>query len=202
VTGVRDRDGTVSLEVGDSGPRGFLAIHDGADRSVLTSTDGRRWSQLAPLPTDWECCGGGALFWAGDIATVASDSSKEEGGVGCGNRLGVWRLEPGGTWEEVVDRQASVVYGAASDGATVILTGQGWCTAPDWGWTLVSTDGGRTWDPDLSWTGRSGTCVSDVAIDGGIAVIEGCAEGEPSLWRAELVAVAPVEPSPTAAPEG
>ena len=135
------------------------------------------------------------MVWSDDGQLGVADSDKTEGGAGCGNRIGGWRLDQGATeWTEVFDRQAGVVHGLAAAGSLVIVTGRGWCTAADWGWTLVSTDGGRTWDPDLSWTGAQFTCVADVAIAAGVAVMLGCPEDGHPIWRSVLPEV-PVEPT-------
>ena len=202
VTGVTTTLGTVSLAVQGAGPDGPLGIVGGRDERLVVSTNGRTWTRLAGLPPDWTSLGSSGIVWSDNGPLVVADSDKTEGGAGCGNRIGGWRLDQGVTeWTEVFDRQAGVVYGLAAADLLVIVTGSGWCTAGDWGWTLVSTDGGRTWDPDLSWTGAPLTCLADVAIAAGVAVMLGCPEDGHPIWRAALpgVAVTPdgsSEPSP------
>ena len=187
VTGVATTLGTVSLAVQGAGPDGPLGIVEGRDARLVVSTNGRTWTRLAGLPADWTSLGSFGIVWADDGPLVVADSDKTDGGAGCGNRIGGWRLDRGATdWTEVFDRQAGVVYGLAAAGSLVIVTGGGWCTAGDWGWTLVSTDGGRAWDPDLSWSGAQFTCVADVAIAGGVAVMLGCPEDGHPIWRAVL----------------
>jgi AbrB family looped-hinge helix DNA binding protein len=190
VTGARDAAGNVSMSIADAGPHGLLAVREAEPATIRVSEDGLAWSHLTDLPPDWEPSGGSTLRWVNDALLVLADSRAQAGGVDCGNRLGAWRQEPGTVdWALVADRQAALGYTSAVDGDLVIVTGRSWCTAPTWGWILVSVDGGRTWHPTLSWTGASGTCVHDVEIRDHVAVMEGCVEGGPSLWRAEVASV-------------
>lgn len=197
VEGVVTSLGTVSLGIQGQGPDGPLGIVEGLDPALVTSRNGLTWTRVAGLPEDWTSLGSFGIIWSDGGPLVIADSDKEAGGAGCGNRVGGWRLDTAATaWTEVLDRQAAIAHGLAAEGTLVIVPGGGWCTAPDWGWTLVSTDGGRTWDPDLSWTGRPGTCVGDVAIKDGVAVMLGCPDDGHPIWRAELPATATSEPSP------
>jgi hypothetical protein len=172
VRGVVAPNGNGSIDLATITPDSILARQVDGTRLLLSSRGGLRWTIVAPL--------------------LLSDNGEEEGSESCGNRLGAWRLGPGEVWTEVLDRQPAFVHGAAADGGWVILTGKSWC-AGEWAWILVSADGGRTWDPDLSWTGRRGTCRSEAAVHGGTAVVLACTRDrsrttadDPPMWWAQL----------------
>ena len=189
VSGVVDPDGYGFINVTAQAPTRILAIRGNGD-ALLSSRDGLRWRVEAPLPSDFEQGVSDALLWTDDGALLFGDN-RAAGNEGCGNRLGTWRLEDEGGWVETLDRQPAVAKGAAADGTTVLVAGKSWC-AGEWAWVIGSADGGRTWDPDLSWVGPLGSCRGEVAIADGAAVVVDCADGDTLLW-AEL-------PAPDAAP--
>ena len=114
---------------------------------------------------------------------LLGDNRAEEGSEACGIRLGAWRLDEDGTWVETLDRQPAFVHGAAADGATVLVAGRSWC-AGEWAWIIGSADGGRTWDPDLSWIGPTRSCRGEIAIADGTAIVVDCAAQQALLWAA------------------
>lgn len=172
-------------------PEGVRAF----DPKLHESRDGIAWERIAGSPPYYEWGGPDGLLWADGASLVFADNGDPDGMEGCGNRLGVWRLERDG-WVKTLDRQAAAVNGADADGRTVILTGDSWCQPVDenaeWSWILVSWDGGRTWDPETSWVGAPDTCVGDVAIHDGRAVLLACSVrsiGEPphpAFWVTDL----------------
>lgn len=194
VTGILDAEGHGSIDLVMSTPEGLRAIRIGGRQVVLASRDGLTWRNVAPLPRDYEWGGSEGLLWADGAPLLISDSGKQEGSEGCGNRLGTWWLGDDGGWDEVLDRQPAFVYGAAAEGTSLVLVGYSWCRGDDeWAWILVSSDGGRTWDPGLSWTGAPGSCLYEVAIRDRTVVMLGCAPDQaapatavPAIWTADL----------------
>ncbi len=187
VGGVVGPDGYGFVNVTTQAPSRILAIRGNGD-ALLSSRDGLRWRVEAPLPSDFEGGVSEALLWTADGALVLGDNGAE-GGEACGNRLGAWRLDQDGTWVETLDRQPAVAKGAAADGATVLVAGKSWC-AGEWAWVIGSADGGRTWDPDLSWIGPLGSCRGEMAIADGTAVVVDCAAQQALLWAAVPTSVA------------
>ena len=99
------------------------------------------------------------------------------------------------TWTKVVDQQPSFTSNQAAEGLIVIVVGESWNQSDArWPWTLVSLDGGRTWDRELSWSGVDGGCLGQVVTGAGMAVMVGCEEAQPAIWTTRLPAVAS-EPS-------
>ena len=160
----------------------LLAVRLGGYRegAVLSSEDGLDWSVVAPLPEAHEDGGSEGLIAPSDSVMVFADHA-DWGDGDYGNRLGGWRLEADGTWDEVIYRKPAFSTSQAAEGDAVIVTGFGWDHSRQWAWTLVSFDGGRTWDDGSSWTGANGSCLGDVAIRRGVAVMVGC---DPSQTRA------------------
>ncbi|MFV2063513.1 MAG: hypothetical protein ACC726_08360 [Chloroflexota bacterium] len=192
VRGVVRRRGSGAIDLATLTPDGIIARQVAGTESLLSSKDGLRWTFFAPLPADFEWGGSEALLWTDGAPLLLSDNDDEQGNEGCGNRLGAWRLGEDEVWAEILDRQPAFVHGAAADGRWVILTGKSWC-AGEWAWILVSSDGGRTWDPDLSWTGRRGTCRGEAAVHGGTAIVLACTRdrsrtttADPLMWWAQL----------------
>jgi hypothetical protein len=158
----------------------IIAIR-GNGQAILSSRDGLRWRVEARHPSDFGDGGSEELLWTSDGVLLLGDNRAEEGSEACGNRLGAWRLDEDGTWVETLDRQPAFVHGAAAEGATVLVAGRSWC-AGEWAWIIGSADGGRTWDPDLSWIGPLGSCRGEVAIADGTAVVVDCADQQALLW--------------------
>ncbi|MFN8623006.1 MAG: hypothetical protein U0869_19885 [Chloroflexota bacterium] len=169
------------------GPERLLAIPEVAPAAVLASTDGLAWTSLAPLPAGYSVWGD---VWprAVDGASTLLVGQLEDAR---GRDPGIWLLEPNGTWLRVVGatRVETDISGIATDGDVVVVAGN---AIPNdspgrrWAWTLVSTDGGRTFDPALGWAGPFGSCVGQVAIHDGVAVMLGCAPGSTMIWSASL----------------
>ncbi|MEX1297333.1 MAG: hypothetical protein AB1Z67_14315 [Candidatus Limnocylindrales bacterium] len=197
LTGLADSRGELHVETEFASPDAAWVVRTGAERALLRSPDGIRWEPAAPIPEHFEEGGQADMLWAADGLLLLGDNADREGNEGCGNRLGVWRLdEDVASWTEVLDRQPAFVNGAAAEGDWVVLTGRSWCPG-DWAWTLISRDGGRSWDPDLSWVGDYGTCLGQVAIHDGNVVVFGCGkatEDGPLAW----VAFFPPDPEPNA----
>jgi hypothetical protein len=170
-------------------PAGVRGFYPG----LTESRDGVAWRRVAQAPPLYNWGGPDGLLWADGTSVVYGDLDAPERSEGCGNRLGVWRLERDG-WSTTLDRQAAAVYGADADRATVILVGWSWCHPDDenaeWPWVLVSFDGARTWDPDASWVGAPDGCVADVAIHDDAAVLLACRGAAdapvPAIWAATL----------------
>ncbi len=179
VSGVVGPDGWGFINVTAQAPTRIFAIRGNGD-ALLSSRDGLRWRVEAPLASDFEQGVSDALLWTADGALLFGDD-RAAGNEGCGNRLGAWRLEDEGGWVETLDRQPAVAKGVAADGATVLVAGKSWC-AGEWAWVIGSSDGGRTWHPDLSWVGPLGSCRGEVAIADGTAVVVDCADGDALLW--------------------
>ena len=201
--GVEDAWSEGELSLVSATNDGLLAMRiGGRDQAILASRDGLTWTNVAPVPDTYE--------WGGSEGLIAPNASPmlfaddgAPGGGSFGNRLGGWLLGSGGTWTRVLDRQPAFSIWQAGDGDAVIVVGQGWDVADQrWPWTLVSLDGGRTWDPDLSWIGAAGSCVGAVAIGDNLAVMLGCDRTEPAIWAAPLPTAAEPDaggsPSPMA----
>jgi len=187
--GLADGPGQLHTTAALAGPDAAWIAREGQDGALMTSPDGITWREAAALPQHFEEGGQVAMLRAADSLLLIGENDDRVGAEGCGNRLAVWRLdEADATWIEVLDRQPAFVNGAASDGDWVVLAGRSWCPG-EWAWTLVSRDGGLSWDPDLSWTGDHGTCLGPVAIHDGTVVVFACGkalEGGPMVWVASL----------------
>jgi hypothetical protein len=176
---------TASLDVLTTTEDGLLALRLGGRRTaLLRSTDGLRWSQVAPLPRTYS--------WGGSEGLVPVDGSvllfadDDDPGTGYGNHLGAWRLEADGSWIRVLDAQAAFTKEQAAGDGWVLVAGRSWDSVREWAWMLVSGDGGRTWDPGLGWIGAADSCAGDVAIRDGTAVMLGCDGEDPAIWVARL----------------
>lgn len=192
------RTGTASMDVITPTDDGLLALRLGDGAALLRSADGVRWRQVAPLPNAYSWGGSqGLVPVEGSVLLFADDSGP---GTGHGNHLGAWRLEPDGSWTRIVDAQAAFTKDQAAGDGWVVAVGRSWTSVHDWAWTLVSQDGGRTWDPDLGWIGGAGSCAGDVAIRAGTAVMLGCDPAQAPVWTAILPPAAGIEPvaSPSA----
>ena len=188
VSGVVASDGYGFVKDATRAGTRIIAIR-GNGQAILSSRNGLRWRVEARHPSDFGDGGSEELLWTSDGVLLLGDNRAEEGSEACGNRLGAWRLDEDGTWVETLDRQPAFVHGAAADGATVLVAGRSWC-AGEWAWIIGSADGGRTWDPDLSWIGPTGSCRGEVAIAAGTAVVVDCAAQQALLWAAVPASVA------------
>ena len=164
----------------DPSPDGLLAIPEYGPAAIVESTDGLTWTEFAPFPdgfTPWGDNEPGTAVASG-MLLVGQD----------GTGAGIWRLEPDGSWTRAVSSvEETATHGLATDGRVVIASGvvREWSPGT-FAWTLVSMDGGITFDPELAWRGTVDSCVRGVAIHAGVAVMIGCTDGAATLWRAEL----------------
>lgn len=182
--GVRAR--IPSLVAVDPAPGGSCpAVPEYGPAAILTSADGRTWTDLASFPD-------GYTPWGDtDPRTAVASGVLLTGQDGVG--AGIWWLESDGSaWARAVSSvEETAVYGLATDGATVIASGvvRGELQLQP----VVRLDGGvhRWWGhvgPEPSRLGgrdRLGG-VGGVAIQAGVAVMVGCTDGRAGLWRAEL----------------
>lgn len=166
------------------GPDGLLAVPEYDPQALLTSTDGSRWSAAIALPDGY--------FGWGDNAPRVLGTDAETLLVGQHEtQAALWRLEAGeSNWTLVASSvEETETQGLAAEGDTVVVSGlvrDSYGPSRAFGWTLVSQDGGQTFDPSLGWSGPEGSCVRSVAIRDGVAIMVGCSDGGPLLWRAEL----------------
>jgi hypothetical protein len=199
VTGVTDATGPIGPNAIDQAPGSARALRDGASPALISSPDGTTWVDVVPLPAGREWGPPVGLLWADDASVLYLDSFSGRGG----NRLDVWRLEPDGGWIATPKAMPASAFGGASDGADVVLVGQssrsvivaGGRAERPWGWVLVSRDGARSWDPELSGSAEIGSCFRSVAVHAGTAVLLACNPNlsgrapfttVPAIWVAEL----------------
>ena len=190
VTGLSDGHGNVYVDVGWPGRGRQLGttIRDGG-YVVVGSADALHWKRIAPAPQGYDWGGSEGLLETSDAIVLFSDDDRPDA-AGFGNALGGWRSGSDATWNLVLARQPGFTIHQAVEGDIVIVVGQSWDPADqEWSWTLVSTDGARTWDPELSWTGAPGTRLGDVAIHAGVAVMLGCPDGESPICVAAVPSV-------------
>jgi hypothetical protein len=182
----RPTDGEAWLTFLQQTPDALLATSEAPTNALLETTDGITWSKRASLPRYSTWYGSTGLIKADGSYMVASDD-EGPGSRAVGNRLGVWLLEPDGSWTRTIDIQPAFTSSLLAVGRTVIMAGGSWGRGPDrWPWIRVSRDGGRTWDEGLSWTGAPGACVGDLVALGQRVVMRDCSEGAVALWFTDL----------------
>jgi hypothetical protein len=192
--------GTAFLDVITPTDDGLLALRLGDGAALLRSADGVRWRQVAPLPDAYSWGGSQGLVPVEQSVLLFADDSGP--GTGHGNHLGAWRLEPDGSWTRILDAQAAFTNDQAAAEGWLIVVGRSWTSVHDWAWTLVSRDGGRTWDSDLGWIGAAGSCAGDVAIRDETVVMLGCDPAQAPVWTATLAVVGGSEPVASPAASG
>ncbi len=166
-------------------PGALMAVREGS-HGLLESTDGVEWTTRGSLPSNATWYGSQGLTETDGSLMVAADD-EGPGSRAVGNRLGVWRMEPDGSWTRTIDIQPAFTHSLMAVGRTVIVAGGSWGRGPDrWPWIKVSLDGGRTWDDRLSWTGAPGACFSDLVALGQRVVMRDCSDGEVTLWVTDL----------------
>jgi len=169
---------------------GVLATRasSGAD-GLFSSPDGSEWEAMGPLPPGYNGLGPTGLVIAQDRVVVAFDAEHHA------NTLEVWVREGPGAWMRTLHEPYTTANALVATGALVVASGRSYDNGlEDWPRIFVSTDGGATWDPELSWTGARGGCTRDLATDGAELVLFGCYEGAPTLWHADVPTSAGREP--------
>lgn len=189
--GVADGSGDELVDIIGRASDGLLAFRRGREQTVLRSRNGVAWEQVAVLPDRYDADGQQAIAEVTDGFVLVGDGPD---GRGYGNNMVAWVSEPDGTWTQVLDLQPAYVHSMVADGDTVIASGESWAPGPEgldgedirWAWTLVSLDGGRTWDPASSWTGAVDSCLWGIAVHDGTAVMIGCVPGDPPMYATAL----------------
>ena len=203
VEGVIDAEGQGAIDAVGQTPEAARALRMGATSALVESRDGTSWVEVMPLPAGEPWGPPQGLLWADGASVVYLDSYGPGGRHG--NRLEVWRQEPHGRWTSTLEANPASAYGGAADAADVILVGgssssvvigSGRADRPwGWGWVLVSRDGARTWDPDLSGSAAFESCFHSVAIHASTAVMLACnpnlsgtapSTEVPAAWVADL----------------
>jgi len=172
-------------------PDGLLATRQSG--SLLRTTDGIDWTRLAGLPDEYIWGGSeGLLEVAGTVMVLSDDDSP--GGRSMGNRLGAWLLADDGTWVRTIDMQPLFSASQVAVGAMVIVVGRGWDSWSDWPLLLVSVDGGRAWDPGLSWSGAREGCLGAIVAVGVRVVMKDCARTSVAFWVTDVPVPEPAAP--------
>jgi hypothetical protein len=134
---------------------------------------------MGPLPPAYDGTGPVELVMTDANVVMAFDDDVET--------LEVWLRDAEGGWTRSLRMPSMLMTGLVTTGMLVVAAGQrAYPGEESWPRILVSTDGGVTWDPDLSWSGARGGCTRDLATDGTRLVLFGCAEGAPTLWHADV----------------
>ncbi len=171
-------------------PGGVLATRGSTDDGLFASPDGSAWESIGPLPPGYKF--GPSLGLAATDGRVIVSFDAE----GPNNTLEVWVRDDGGSWILTLQAAYTTTDALVATGQLVVASGLTYDGVADsWPRIFVSTDGGATWDPDLSWSGARGGCARDLATDGARFVLLGCEEGSPTLWYADV-------PGPAAAVTG
>jgi hypothetical protein len=168
-------------------PGGILAVRLTTDDALFASPDGVGWESIGPLPPEYEGTGPVELVTTDANVVMAFDDEAET--------LEVWLRGADGAWTQTLHEPSILMTGLVAAGTLVIVTGQRYDPGSDsWPRIIVSTDGGASWDPDLSWSGVPGGCVHEPAADGTRLVLLSCDDGrdtdpEPgttTLWYADV----------------
>jgi hypothetical protein len=189
----RGPDGRVSIHDLWTMPGALRAVSESSTVSILETRDGIEWSALATLPPTAGWYGSNGLTEVDGSVMVAADD-EGPGSRAVGNRLGVWLLEPDGSWTRTIDVQPGFTGSLIAVGRTVIMAGASWSTSQRWPWIMVSLDGGRTWDHGSSWTGAPSGCLGNLVALGQRVVMGDCSEGEVTLWVTDLPVEADADP--------
>ncbi|MFN8520357.1 MAG: sialidase family protein [Chloroflexota bacterium] len=162
-------------------PDGILLTRASADGELFASPGGSAWESMGPLPPGYTDLGSGLVTSDGRV--VVSFEAREP----IGHVLEAWLRSPDGTWVRSLREPSTAQDGLVATGSLVVLAATGYdAGAETWPRLFVSTDGGATWDPGLSWSGPRGGCARDLATDGTRLVLLGCDEGVPTLWHADV----------------
>jgi hypothetical protein len=162
-------------------PDGVLLTRASADGELFTSPDGSAWESMGPLPPGYTDLGSG-LVQVDDRVVVAFEARGPSGHI-----LELWMRAADGTWMRSLREPSMAVDGLVANDSLVVAAATGYdLGAETWPRLFVSTDGGATWDPGLSWSGARGSCTRDLATDGARLVLLGCEEGSPTLWHADV----------------
>jgi hypothetical protein len=168
-------------------PGGVLATRGSTDDGLFTSPDGSAWESIGPLPPGYKF--GPSLGLAATDGRVIVSFDAE----GPSNTLEVWVRDDGGSWILTLQAAFTTTDALVAHGQLVVASGLSYDgVAESWPRIFVSTDGGATWDPELSWSGARGGCARDLATDGTRLVLFGCDDGVPTLWYAEVPPAAAV----------
>jgi hypothetical protein len=161
---------------------GLLATGASTDEALFGSSDARGWESMGPLPPGYKA-GPSLGLAAADGRVIASFDA--EGAAG--NTLEVWVRDDAGSFIRTLQEPYTTTDALVATGPLVVTAGQSHDAGDEsWPRIFVSTDGGATWDPGLSWTGARGGCTRDLATDGTRLVLFGCYEGAPTLWYADV----------------
>ena len=197
------------LQVTSPGAGGLIGIDGGADPRLLRSSDGLTWTTIAPMPDRFDADGQLLLGEAGGAPIVTGESFEDEGGYG--NTMRLWRLDPAGQLAPVLRRQPAFAHSLVTAGDSLWIVGDAWGPGvseltddddEEWAWIMGSADGGMSWPDALAWTGWDGSCVGQLAIHAGTAVMTACFQGRvtdvdasariPAFWVSTVDA--PVQP--------
>jgi hypothetical protein len=174
-------------------PVGVLVSRSSGDDGLFASPDGSGWGSMGPLPPGYRGGGSLGLVTADDRVVVSFDA---EGPLP--NTLEVWIRDVDGGWTRSLHEPRTTTDALVAAGQLVVTAGRSYDSVlEDWPRILVSTDGGASWDPDLSWSGARGGCTRDLATDGTRLVLFGCYDGAPTLWYADVPATAVPSPVPS-----
>jgi hypothetical protein len=172
-------------------PQGVLVTRRSTEEGLFASSDGNGWESMGPLPFGYKEGPSLGLVTADDRAIVSFDAEGPSG-----NTLEVWLRDHAGSWTRTLHEPWTTTDALVAAGLLVVTAGQShYAGEESWPRIMVSTDGGATWDPELSWTGARGGCTRDLATNGERLVLFGCYEGAPTLWHADVPTMAADVPS-------
>jgi hypothetical protein len=170
-----------------AGPAGFLVVGCCADAAgttarLLASIDGVTWRTIGNLPA-----GADRVAWYGDAGRyVAAGRLPLPGGL---EAAAVWTSEDGAVW-----RLATRTPGASLidmtllvSGRTIVLATPGFDDGLGWAWwsSVVSIDGGDSWQVSAGWPVQGEVLCPAVGAAGpGSLVLAGC--GRPSIAVARV----------------
>ncbi|MET0771644.1 MAG: hypothetical protein ABWZ82_01050 [Candidatus Limnocylindrales bacterium] len=165
-------------------PAGLLATRASTDEGLFASIEGAHWDAMGPLPPGYNGLGPTGTVVALDRVVISFDARDHA------NTLEVWLRDDAGRWIRSLHEPYTTADELIATGSLVVAAGDSYDGgAKSWPRIFVSSDGGATWDPELSWTGARGGCTRDLATDGARLVLFGCDEGTPSLWHADVPAL-------------
>jgi hypothetical protein len=174
-------DDDTRIETVEGVANGVLATRVATNDALISSPDGSAWTSLGPMPPGYGGKGPTGLVIAQDRVVISFDAGEHT------NTLEVWVQDDDGGWTRSLQESKTTAGELVASGSLVVAAGQSYDDgAEGWPRILVSTDGGSTWDPDLSWSGARGGCIRDLATDGARLVLLGCDEGSPTLWHSDV----------------